>query len=161
MIRGLVFFAVACLAPAGPLGAQSSAGAAGHAKSKTTFLKLGKPIERTMRGGEKHSYKVRAAAGQFVHVVALQKGIDVAVTLFDPSGKQILAVDSMNGSYGPEPVSTVAEDAGDLRLDVSTSSPDAPAGHYQIRLTDLRAPTATDRDRIKAERTYMDGCLHY
>jgi CHAT domain-containing protein/Flp pilus assembly protein TadD len=143
------------------VGAQSPSGAAAHPKTKITSLKLGKPVERQMRGGEKHSYKVRAAAGQFVHVVALQKGIDVAVTLFDPSGKQILAVDSMNGSYGPEPVSIVAEDAGDLRLDVSTSSPDAPVGHYQIKLTDLRAPTQTDRDRIAAERTYAEGCLLY
>jgi len=131
---------------------------AAPAKSEATFLQLGKPIEREMRGGEKHSYKVHTEAGQFVHVIALQKGIDVAVTLLDPSGKQLLTVDSMNGSYGPEPVSIIAEDSGDLQLDVSTSSPDAPAGHYQIQLMDLRAPTQTDLNRIKAERAYAEGC---
>ena len=79
MIRGFVLFAVACLA------------LAGQPPSETTFLELGKPIERELRGGEKHSYKVRAAAGQFFHVVALQEGIDVAVTLLDPSGSPVVA----------------------------------------------------------------------
>jgi CHAT domain-containing protein/Tfp pilus assembly protein PilF len=149
MIRGFVLFAVACLASAGQL------------PSGTTFLELGKPIERELRGGEKHSYKVRAAAGQFFHVVALQEGIDVAVTLLDPSGKQLLTADSMNGSYGPEPVSMVAEVSGDFQLDVSMSSPDAPAGRYRIQLTDLRAPVQADRTRIKTERTYAEGCSLY
>jgi tetratricopeptide (TPR) repeat protein len=161
MMRKFIFFAIACLALGGPLRAQSSSSPAGHPQSETTFLELGKPIEREMRGGEKHSYKVHAEAGEFVRVVALQKGIDVLVTLLDPSGKQLLIVDSMNGSYGPEPVSIIAEDSGDLQLDVSTSSTDAPAGHYQIQLTDLRASTPTDRSRIKAERTYTEGCLLY
>jgi CHAT domain-containing protein/Tfp pilus assembly protein PilF len=160
-MRGFVFFAVACLALARPVHAQSSSGAAGHPQSEITFLELGKPIEREMRGGEKHSYKVHAEAGQFVRVVAMQKGIDVSVTLLDPRGKQLLIVDSMNGSYGPEPVSIVAEDSGDLQLDVSTSSTDVPAGHYQIQLTDLRTPAQTDRNRIGAERTYAEGCLLY
>ena len=160
-MRGFVFFATACLALAGPLGAQGSSGTAGHPQIEATFLEPGKPIEREMRGGEKHSYKVHAEAGQFVHVVALQKGIDVAVTLLDPSGKQLLTVDSLNGSYGPEPVSIIAEDSGDLQVDVSTASADAPPGHYQIQLTDLRAPAQTDRTRIKAERTYAEGCSLY
>ncbi len=158
-MRGFVFLAVACLAPAGLLPTQSSSGAAGHPQSATTFLELGKPIERAMRGGEKHSYKVHAAAGQFVHVVALQEGIDVFVTLLDPGGKQLLVANSMNGSYGPEPVSFVAENSGDFQLDVSTVSTDAPAGHYRIQLTDLRPPAQADRDRIKAEAAYTEGGL--
>jgi CHAT domain-containing protein/tetratricopeptide (TPR) repeat protein len=159
MMRGFVLFAVACLALAGPLGAQGSSGAAVHPQSKATSLKLGKPIEREMRGGEKHSYKVHAAAGQFVHVVALQEGIDVFVTLLDPSGKQLLVVNSLNGSYGPEPVSFVAEVSGDFQLDVSPVSTDAQAGHYQMKLTDLRAPTQKDRTRIAAEGAYTEGGL--
>ena len=157
----LICLAVACLALTVSLRAQSPSGNGGNPGREATLLELGKPIEREMRGGERHSYKVHAEAGQFVHVVALQEGIDVLVTLLDPSGKQILTVDSMNGSYGPEPVSIIAEDSGDLQLDVSTSPTDAPAGHYQIQLTDLRPPAEADRIRITAERTYMEGCLLY
>jgi CHAT domain-containing protein/Flp pilus assembly protein TadD len=126
-----------------------------------TRLELHQPIERDLHGGETHFYLAQVEAGQFVHVVTVQKGIDVSVTLLSPSGKQILVVDSLNGSYGPEPVSIIAEDSGDLRLDVSALSPEAPAGHYQIELRDLRAPTPPDRVRIKAEQTYAEGCVLY
>jgi CHAT domain-containing protein/tetratricopeptide (TPR) repeat protein len=156
-MRRFVFFAIAYLALGGALGAQSSPGIALPPQSETTFLQPGKPIEREMRGAEKHSYKVSAEAGQFVRVVALKKGIDVSVTLLDPSGKQILFVDSLNGAYGPEAVSIIAEDSGDLRLEVSASSLGAPAGHYQIQLTDLRAPRMEDRLRISAESDYREG----
>jgi CHAT domain-containing protein/Tfp pilus assembly protein PilF len=125
--------------------------------TEATLLKLHKPIERQMRGVEKHSYKIRARRGQFVHVVVLQEGIDVVVSLRDPSGKQIVNVDSMNGAYGPEPVSTIVEDAGDLQLEVSSTDPDAPPGRYQVQLTDVRLPAEADRIRILAERTYLDG----
>ena len=33
-----------------------------HGQSEAKILKLGKPIEREMRGGEKHHYKVHAKA---------------------------------------------------------------------------------------------------
>jgi len=157
--RRVLCLAIACLGTAGFLHAQDSAGTAGDPQGKCILLELGKPIEREMRGGEKHSYKVHAEAGQFVHVVALQQGIDVAVTLLDPSGKQILAADSLNEQYGPEPASIIAESSGDFRFDVSAGSGDAPAGHYQIQLTDLRAPAEMDRIRIKAEGTYREGAL--
>jgi len=161
MIRGYILLAVGCLVLAVSLRAQSSSFAGLLPQNDITFLELGRPIEREMRQGDKHSYKVHAGAGQFVHVVALQKGIDISVTLLDPSGQRILFVDSLNGSYGPEPVSTIAEQSGDLQLDVYMNSTGAPAGHYQIQLTDLRAPTPTDRIRIKAEQTYAEGCLLY
>jgi len=70
-------------------------------------------------------------------------------------------VDLGNGSCGPEPVSVIAEASGDLRLDVSASSTNAPAGHYRIQLAELRAPAQTDRNRIKAERAYTEGCSLY
>lgn len=157
--RRMTCLAIACLAITGFLHAQSSPGTAGNPQGEPILLELGKPIEREMRGGEKHSYKVHAEAGQFVHVVALQEGIDVAVTLLDPRGKQILTADSLNERYGPEPASIIAESSGDFQFDVSAGSSDAPAGHYRIQLTDLRAPTETDRTRIKAEGTYQEGAL--
>jgi CHAT domain-containing protein/tetratricopeptide (TPR) repeat protein len=157
----LICCAVECLAFAGLLRAQTSSIPAGNPQSELIALDLGKPIDRELRGGEKHSYKVHAEAGQYVHVVVLQEGIDVAVMLFDPSGKQILTADSLNGSYGPETASTIVEASGNLRLDVSAGSNEAPAGHYQIQLKDLRPPVETDRIRIKAEQTYMDGTSFY
>src|ERR1700675_829400 len=64
-MRRLVVFAFACLAAAARLCAQSSSGAAAPPHSETTFLELAKPVGRELRGGEKHSYKLHAEAGQF------------------------------------------------------------------------------------------------
>ncbi|MFZ0819580.1 MAG: tetratricopeptide repeat protein [Candidatus Acidiferrales bacterium] len=164
IVCGVLSLVAMCLTLAGPLRAQGSSGSAASAtnlQSEPTHLELGKPIEREMRGGEKHSYKVHAEAGQFVHVVVLQKGIDVGVTLLDPSGKQILTADSENGWYGPETVSIISEHSGDLQVDVAAGSREAPEGNYQIQLTDLRAPMEADRTRIGAERAYGDGMLLY
>ena len=140
-----------------PLWPQSPPSPAGNPQGagEPTSLQLGKPIQRELRGGETHLYKIHVEAGQFVHVVVLQKGIDVAVTLRDPSGKEIAKSDSLNGSYGPEPVSAIATASGDFRLEVVAS--DSPAGHYEVQLTALRAASKSDRTRMSAERVYMEG----
>lgn len=152
-MRGVFCLAVACLAVAGPLAAESGPG-------KPVLLKRDKPIEAELLGGQTNSYKVHAKAGQFVRVVTLQEGIDVSVTALGPSGKQILTADSLNGSFGPEPVSFVAGESGDFRLNVS-ASPGTPPGRYQVQLTDLRRPTDADQKRISAERAYMEGVTLY
>jgi CHAT domain-containing protein/Tfp pilus assembly protein PilF len=151
-VAALLFLAPALRAqnPTSPSPPASSKGA-----GKTTKLKPHKPIERELHGGETQSYKIHVKAGQFIHVVVLQEGIDVTVTLLDPSGKEIAKMDSLNEAYGPEPVSAIAEVPGDFRLNVSAG--DSQPGRYEIQLTDLRAPGEADRTRIKAERTYMEG----
>src|ERR1700738_5132483 len=45
-------------------------------------LELGKPIEMELKGGEVHSYSINLTAGQFLHLIVDQRGIDVVVTLF-------------------------------------------------------------------------------
>jgi tetratricopeptide (TPR) repeat protein len=81
--------------------------------------------------------------------VVEQRGIDVAVTLLGPDGKQILEVDSPNGDRGPEPVSWIVETSGDYRLAVRSLKKDAASGRYEVKVVELRA--ATDRDRAMAE----------
>ncbi|MGA2195112.1 MAG: hypothetical protein ABSH40_07560 [Bryobacteraceae bacterium] len=106
MMRGFVIFAVACLSPAGPVRAQSSPGTGGQPQSEATFLEPGKPLERTLQGGEKHTYAIRAEAGQFMHAIVDQLGIDVALTLYAPDDKPIGSMDSPNGTSGLEQIST-------------------------------------------------------
>lgn len=115
-------------------------------------LELGKPIERELKGGEVHSYTIVLAAGQYVHLVVDQRGIDVVVTLFGPDGKQIIDVDSPNGTQGPEPVSVVSESSGTYRLDVRSLEKNAVAGRYEVKVEELRGATSQDKNRLAAER---------
>src|ERR1044071_5530156 len=76
----------------------------------------GQPVERDLAGGDAHVYELTLAAGQYLLFVVDQRGIDVVVEVFDPGGKQMIQVDSPNGSNGPERVVLVSKEAGTYRL---------------------------------------------
>jgi hypothetical protein len=94
-------------------------------------LELGKPIERELTVGQSHSYQMTLAAGQYVRLAVDQRGIDVAVKLFELDGKQATEFDSESRRQGQESVSWVAEAAGSLRLDVVAKQKDAVVGRYE------------------------------
>src|SRR5215475_8280028 len=122
-------------------------------------LEVGKPIERELAGGRAHYYKIAVEAGQYLHLVIDQKGINVVVALYGPDDKKMVEVDSPNGAYGPESLSVIADASGSYRLDVRSLEKDATAGRYEVRITDLRTATAQDHSRVMAERTFADGHL--
>jgi CHAT domain-containing protein/tetratricopeptide (TPR) repeat protein len=157
MMRRFVFFAVACLALAGSLLAQSSSGTADHPQSETTFLEPGKPLERTLQGGEKHIYAIHAETGQFIHFIVDQLGIDVALTLYAPDGKPLGTMDSPNGNFGLEQISTIGEAPGIYRLEVASGDKNVAAGCYRVTVEPPRAPSDQDRARITAERMFFEA----
>jgi len=157
MMRRFVFFTVACLALAGPLRAQTTSGVASQPQSETTFLEPGKPLERTLQGGEKHIYGIRAETGQFLHAIVDQLGIDVALTLYAPDGKAVGSMDSPNGNFGLEQISTIAEAPGIYRLEVASGDKNVPAGRYRVTVEPMRAPSDQDRARIIAERMFFEA----
>ncbi len=108
-----------------------------------------------MQGGEKHSYGIRAESSQFMHVLVVQLGIDVALTLYAPDGKLIGSMDSPNGTVGLEQISTIAEVPGIYRLEVVSGDKNAPAGRYQVTIEPIRSPGDQDRARIAAERVFF------
>ena len=120
-------------------------------------LRLGQPVERELKGGETHSYRVNLQAGQFMQVVVEQKGIDVVVALIGPDGKPIVEMDNPNGAWGPERVSLIAETSGNNRVDVRPNDKRAPPGGYEAKIAELRPATPQDRDRIAAERLFIEA----
>jgi tetratricopeptide (TPR) repeat protein len=123
----------------------------------TQLLELHKPVERELAGGQSHSYRIVLTAGQYLRLVADQRGIDVVVTLFGPDGKQIIEVDSTNANRGPEPVAIIVETSGAHRLNVRSLEKDVPAGRYQVKIEALRAATEKDKPAIAAERVFREG----
>jgi CHAT domain-containing protein/Tfp pilus assembly protein PilF len=106
------------------------------------------PIERKLEGAERHDYQVTLVKDQFVHILVEQRGVDVIVRLYAPGGKQLVEVDSPNGTQGPETVFAIAEEAGRYRIEVVKQDKGAAAGSYEIRLEELRAATAEDRQHV-------------
>lgn len=157
MMRGLRLFAFAWLALAAPLRAQSSSSPAGQPQHETTILEPGKPIERTLQGGEKHIYAIRAEKGNFIHFIVEQLGIDVALTLYASDDKPVGSMDSPNGRYGLEQISMIAEAPGIYRLEVASGDKNVSAGRYRVTVEPMRTPSDRDHARITAERTLLEA----
>jgi CubicO group peptidase (beta-lactamase class C family) len=104
-------------------------------------------IERSLSGGESHAYSVALEAGQFLFVTVEQRGIDVAVTLQDPSGAIALAVDTRNGPAGLEPVALFPQRSGEHAIEVRSLDENSGPGRYAITLERLEpaAPNLADR----------------
>jgi CHAT domain-containing protein/tetratricopeptide (TPR) repeat protein len=118
---------------------------------------LDQPIERELKGGEQHSFRQHLKAGQFFYAVVDQRGIDVAVTLFDPRNEPVVKADSPNSSRGPEPLLVIAQETGDYRIEVSAPNKNAATGRYDINLVALREATPEDKDHVAADRAFWEG----
>src|SRR5271154_421528 len=128
-------------------------------ESKPRNLEPGKPLERTMQAREKHFYEIRLQPGQFLHADVEQLGIDVYLILFAPDGKVIASMNSPNGDFGPEKISTIAQQPGTYILEVESNDEPVPVGRYRVTLQSPRTPTDADRGRIAAERLFFDAAL--
>src|SRR3954470_5293126 len=113
----------------------------------------GARVESSMVLGGNDDYLVNLPAGAFADLGVEQEGIDVAVSVTDPDGRQLAASDSLYGNRGWEPVPIVTEQAGRYRLEVRARPTPLPA-RYEVRLAALRPATARDRTRVAAESLF-------
>ena len=123
------------------------------------MLEPSKPVERELAAGQVHAYQLTLAAGQYLHVVVVQQGIDVVVRLSGPDGRQLVEVDSLNGTQGPEPLFCIAAQAGTYRLEVRPLNKPIAAGRYKVRTEELRTAKEEDKQRIKAETLFSEATL--
>ena len=120
-------------------------------------LELHKPVERDIAPGGADIFRIDLQAGQFVHVVAQQEGIDVVLAVIDPKGREAVSTDSPNRDFGPEPASAIAADTGTYEIRVTAKRERPLTGKYRLELLELRAPTAEDRLRLQAEDLFRSA----
>jgi tetratricopeptide (TPR) repeat protein len=118
-----------------------------------TTLSSGAALDRDIAIGQPHTYRLTLAAGDFVRVTIEQKGADIAATLVRPDGRALLTVDSSLDIFRPETIVAIADVSGVHTLSVRTSR----NGLYAIRVDDLRAASASDQERVAAERAFERG----
>ncbi len=135
--------------------ALASAPIAARSQGDVQTLAAGQSLTREMAGGESHTYQIQLDAGQYARFVVMQRGADVELRLYGPSGLKLDAVDSPNGTLGPEPLAFVSESSGVYRIEVVAPDKAAPKGNYEISFAELRPATAQDR-----VQTLIDRNLH-
>jgi CHAT domain-containing protein/Tfp pilus assembly protein PilF len=122
-------------------------------------IEPGKQIESELKAGQTNAYKLNLVAGQFIHVVVDQKGIDVKVNLLAPDGSTIISIDGPNGPNGPEEMAIIASSSGEHSLAVVSDSQTDPPGNYRITVVSLRSPTDVDRQRVAAESAFVEAYM--
>jgi CHAT domain-containing protein/tetratricopeptide (TPR) repeat protein len=128
--------------------------------AETTLLEPGKKIERDLKGGESHEYRIALQAGDYARVWVEQSSVNVAVTCTAPSSDVVF--DDDNYAVGDiENAELIATAPGEYRLRVTSPDPTAPAGKYQITLRTVEAVTTQDQSRVAAMRAYAQGVKCY
>jgi hypothetical protein len=120
------------------------------APAQTTPLQPSVPVTRDISGSEAHEYRVALRAGQALHVVVRQLGVDLVVTVLAPGSAPIVEMDSPNGANGPESVWIVAAADGEHAIRVRALNA-ASRGRYELRVETLRDATAEDRSRVELQ----------
>jgi CHAT domain-containing protein/tetratricopeptide (TPR) repeat protein len=144
VMRGLSFFAIVLAIQAGVVDP-----ALGQAPAR---VDLEKAVEREIAAGQAHEYAVELEASAYFHAAVEQLGIDVAVSILDPSGQPLTEVDSLTGAESSESVSIVATAPGSYRFVVHVGEgSDPPSGRYVVKAEHPRPATDRDRDRVAAE----------
>ncbi|MBI1764138.1 MAG: CHAT domain-containing protein [Acidobacteria bacterium] len=139
----LAFFSVA-LSAGWRVNSNAQTGAANQSQTNAAplvTLELGKPIERELAGGQRHGYQVKLEAGQYLRVVAEQRGVDVVLSMFKPDGTKSFEIDSPNGTEGEESIATAADIAGIYLIEVTAPDTKVKPGKYQIQVGELRKLT--------------------
>jgi enterochelin esterase-like enzyme len=148
-MRWLPLILIACSSSgsSAPAPAPAPMPPAANAPPKVPAEKLenGRPVERAIKVGEKHRYRVELAAGNVAIGTVVQNGIDVLVMTFDATGKQVAEFDSPNGPAGPEPFALEATVAGAYDFEVrpfslppGSTEPAIPTeGRYEARVDDI------------------------
>ena len=122
-----------------------------QAQTESPLLELGEKRAYEITTGRPQEHYVLLRAGQFTQLHITQHTVNIAVTVFDPAGKQLFALD--NNSIGEtEDVELIAAASGKHRLRVTASEAHAPAGSYEVTLDIVSPGTNRERTRIAAAR---------
>ncbi len=114
-----------------------------QSKQSPTQLQANSSIERTLEPHGVHTYIISLTEGQYVNFTVIQRGVDVIVRVFAPTGKSLGAFDTPNGGDGPENGTFTAVSAGDYRIVISPLDPSGGVkqGKYEIKIVELRDAT--------------------
>ena len=137
--------------------AASLAAAQDRSRQEERTLDPDKPVEGELKGGSTHSYSVVLGAGQYLHVMVDQRGVDLVLTLRDPTGAMLSEMDVLQWPSDMEELSYEAANTGRYIVEVRAKGPSNNSGRYEVRIQRAETTSRQNRARIAAERLYMEA----
>ncbi len=133
----------------------------GSSEEPRLLLRQGVLLEHELRDMPVHRYGVELTPGEYARVRVAQKGADMSVALFSPSGQEMLEFDNPSDRNGSKQISVIAEAAGIYSFEIRPrEASETAVGGYGIDLIELRPATTQDRLRTTAEWTAARAFLH-
>jgi CHAT domain-containing protein/tetratricopeptide (TPR) repeat protein len=120
----------------------------------------GDAVRGTLAGGQSVSHQIKLSSGEFLHVTAAQKGVDVMLSLLTPEGKSLVHLNNNGLLYGPESLSWVVGREGVYSLLVSAVNEEAAASAYELTFDERRPAGPKDEVRVAAERRLAAANRH-
>lgn len=128
--------------------------------SQAEELRAGKTIEKKLLKDQSHQYSVNLKGSSYLSFTAMQKGVDLVIDVYSPTGIKFKTFDSPNGAQGPELVDFDARWQGVYKIVVyplvdSTISGAALAQYKQenqgdYTIQDIKVFTYQQRQRMLA-----------
>jgi CHAT domain-containing protein len=118
-------------------------------------LVLNAPIERQLKVGETHRYKISPSAGIYLRVLITPQDININSKLVAENSSADIGIAFYPGGHGAHFVSLIAETSGEYQLEIGLA--DNKAGRYEVKLVELRPATKEDKIRNAAEKSETEG----
>ena len=120
-------------------------------EADTRELAPGVPIERDLRPGEKHSFRITLASGEALHLRIDACAMFATLEVFDPDNHQLFSI--VPEGVNSKRIFVLAEKAGEYRLEIRAfKGEDIPTGRFEVKVVTIEAATAEDRSRFAAQQ---------
>ncbi|MDQ2746505.1 MAG: tetratricopeptide repeat protein, partial [Acidobacteriota bacterium] len=123
-------------------------------------LELGMPLEGEIAAKEKRVYQITLAENQYAVITVEQRGIDVAVRVFNKTDDRAMVQrDLIANADGREEIGFTASTAGVYRLEIEAKMLPAVTGHYTALLAEVRPPTEKELRLEEARKLHNKSYL--
>jgi CHAT domain-containing protein/tetratricopeptide (TPR) repeat protein len=134
--------------------ALASAGA-GQSEASIRLLKPNESATGELAAQETHTFQITLEAGQYLHTLVEQHGIDIGIKLTAPDGQTLTQLDCRQ--HEATPLSLIVEVSGAYRLELRSLETEDRRGRYELRIAEIRRAKTTDKYRIDAEKAFAEG----
>ena len=124
-------------------------------------LALNKPVGRSLRPDESHTYTLVLQRKQVMTIRLTRQGADATIRVMDSSGRSVSRRNVTMGEYDEELSLFQAPHAGRYSVIVRSAQRNAPTGHYTVELSELLSGKAYAAQLAETRRkqTAVIGCL--